>query len=209
MENPSLRNKITNDNKSIKDAVVSIKSLSAQQFEHIDTFITVKKVKKGETLLRKGELTNKSYFVKKGCLRSYAIDDKGKEHVFMFAPEGWIVSDMSTQLTDMPSDLFIDALEDCEVEVFDRRLFDFIETIFPRVNTLTNEKMIKRVAVLQKRIIMLMSATAWERYQNFIETYPSIVQRVPQRMIASYLGITPEALSKLRGDNTKTKTKIS
>ena len=67
-------------------------------------------------------------------------------------------------------------------------------------NTFGIEKLLKRVAVLQKRIIMLMSATAWERYQDFIETYPNIVQRVPQKMIASYLGITPEALSKIRGE---------
>jgi CRP-like cAMP-binding protein len=154
-------------------------------------------------LLRKGEPSTKGYFVKKGCLRCYSIDEKGKEHIFMFAPEGWMASDIATQLRNAPSDLFIDALEDSEVEVFDIRRaaaegFDMYQLFGAGT-----EKLINRIAVLQKRIIMLMSASAWERYEHFLETYPNIVQRVPQRMIASYLGITPEALSKLRGAKAK------
>ncbi|HAD11478.1 MAG TPA: Crp/Fnr family transcriptional regulator [Saprospirales bacterium] len=162
-----------------------------------------KNIAKGQILLRKGEMSSKGYFVKKGCLRCYSIDEKGKEHIFMFAPEGWMASDIATQLRNAASDLFIDALEDSEVEVFDLRQaaaegFD----VYQIFGTGT-EKLINRIAVLQKRIIMLMSATAWERYEHFLGTYPNIAQRVPQRMIASYLGITPEALSKLRGDKAK------
>lgn len=145
----------------------------------------------------------RSFFVKKGCLRCYTIDEKGKEHIFMFAPEGWLASDFSTQIKHEPSELFIDAIEDSEVEVLDML---GVETAGFDMNTLSGagiEKLINRIAVLQKRIIMLMSASAWERYQHFLETYPNIAQRVPQRMIASYLGITPEALSKLRGDKAK------
>lgn len=139
--------------------------------------------KKGQILQRKGDLNSKVYQVKSGLLRSYSIDEKGKEHIFMFAPEGWIVADSSPP--DEPCDLFIDAIED---------------TVAIRTNKDHNvehndQKLINRLRVLQKRIIMLMSASAIERYDHFVETYPNIVQRVPQRMIASYLGITPEALS--------------
>ncbi|MDZ7878805.1 MAG: Crp/Fnr family transcriptional regulator [Saprospiraceae bacterium] len=207
MENSLLHNNAHSNSPSIKDSYRPLQLLSAQQLALVDAFITIKNIKKGDIILRKGEVATKAYFVRIGCLRSYTIDDKGKEHIFMFAPEGWIISDISTQMTDAPSDLFIDALEDSQVEVFDRRLSELIRAISPQINNMTTEKFIKRIAVLQKRIIMLMSATAWERYQHFMETYPSIVQRVPQRMIASYLGITPEALSKLRSDNTKLKQK--
>lgn len=207
MENSLLHNNAHSNSPSIKDSYRPLQLLSAQQLALVDAFITIKNIKKGDIILRKGEVATKAYFVRIGCLRSYTIDDKGKEHIFMFAPEGWIISDISTQMTDAPSDLFIDALEDSQVEVFDRRLSELIGAISPQINNMTTEKFIKRIAVLQKRIIMLMSATAWERYQHFMETYPSIVQRVPQRMIASYLGITPEALSKLRSDNTKLKQK--
>lgn len=140
-------------------------------------------VKKGQFLQRRGDTITYVYYVKSGLLRSYSIDEKGKEHIFMFAPEGWIIAD-AIALGDS-SELFIEALEN---SVLVQRNKDTSAEN-------DNEKFINRLRTLQKRIIMLMSATAIERYEHFLETYPDIVQRVPQRMIASYLGITPEALS--------------
>ena len=145
-------------------------------------------VKKGQILQTKGELNSKVYFVKSGLLRSYAVDAKGKEYIFMFAPKDWTIADSSppNQLTT----LFIDVLEDAEIVVLEKGKDDT-----PNV-----QKLLNRMNVLQKRIILLMSSTAIERYEDFIQTYPDIAQRVPQRMIASYLGITPEALSKVKGE---------
>ena len=119
-------------------------------------------------------------------MRSYAISDKGKEHIYMFAPEGWIIADNIAP--GEPCDLFIDAIEDSIV--LQREKDHREEHDVP--------KLIKRLGVLQKRVIMLMCASALERYEHFLVTYPEIVQRVPQKMIASYLGITPEALSTVR-----------
>ena len=148
-------------------------------------------VKKGNILQRNGDLNTKVYFIEEGLLRSYYIDDKGKEHIFMFAPEKWVMTDNVSP--DEPAELFIDAIEDSTIVVR--------EKVFTNPSILP--KLVKRVSVLQKRIILLMSATAIERYEHFIETYPQIVQRVPQKMIASYLGITPEALSKVKGEQSK------
>ncbi|MFK8006824.1 MAG: Crp/Fnr family transcriptional regulator [Saprospiraceae bacterium] len=145
-------------------------------------------IKKGEIIQRPGEINSKVYFVKTGLLRSYSIDEKGKEHIFMFAPEDWVISDNLPP--EEPCNLFIDALEDSIVVVR--------EKIIVKDTQVDPTKLFKRMGVLQKRIIMLMSSSAIERYEDFIETYPQIVQRVPQRMIASYLGITPEALSKVK-----------
>lgn len=143
-------------------------------------------LKKGQIIQAKGEFNSKVYQVESGLLRSYAIDEKGKEHIFMFAPEGWIIAD-PTDINE-PCELFIDVLEDA--------------VVLQQTKTLPMDaelpKLIKRLGVLQKRIIRLMSASALERYEHFLETYPDIVQRVPQRMIASYLGITPEALSTVK-----------
>ena len=147
-------------------------------------------IKKGQIIQREGEMNSKVYFVKSGLLRSYSIDKKGKEHIFMFAPEEWVVSDNLPP--GEPCGLFIDALEDSIV--VERK------KIVVRDTQVDTTKLFKRMGVLQKRIIMLMSSSAIERYEHFIETYPQIVQRVPQRMIASYLGITPEALSKVKGE---------
>lgn len=105
----------------------------------------------------------------------------------MFAPEGWIIADNA--LPEEPCELFIDALENSVVERSDKII---------NVDILESPKLIKRIRVLQKRIIMLMSASALERYDHFLETYPDIVKRVSQKMIASYLGITPEALSTIK-----------
>jgi CRP-like cAMP-binding protein len=145
------------------------------------------KVKKGQILQRTGDLNTKLYQVESGLLRSYSIDRKGKEHIYQFAPENWIIADATP--TNEPCDLFIDCVEDST--------FIQIEKDF---NTLSDDplKLAKRLKVLQKRIVMLMSSVALERYLHFIETYPTIVQRVPQKMIASYLGVTPEALSRAR-----------
>lgn len=159
-------------------------------------------VQKGEVLQKTGDTSRKAFYVKKGLLRSYTIDEKGKEHIFIFAPEDWYISDIDADVHEHSAELFIDAIEDSEVQEFDRSQVDFNNL---DIELRDFKKLIKRVAVLQKRVIMLMSATAQERYEHFIKTYPSIVQRAPQKMIASYLGITPEALSKIRGKMARKK----
>lgn len=145
------------------------------------------KVKKGYIIQKKGDLYTKVYTVKSGLLRSYSIDDKGKEHIYMFAPENWIIADNCEIKT--PCNLFIDALEDSVLLISEKEE----EILNANVKSLIN-----RLAALQDRILGLMSSPAIERYKDFLETYPAITQRVPQRMIASYLGITPEALSRVR-----------
>ena len=144
-------------------------------------------VKKGDVIQRKGDLNSKVYQVETGILRSYSISDKGKEHIYMFAPEGWIIAD--NVAPEEPCDLFIDAIEDSILISKEKGRNDKHDT----------SKLIRRLSVLQKRVIMLLSSSAIERYEHFVKTYPNIVQRVPQRMVASYLGITPEALSNVRG----------
>lgn len=145
------------------------------------------RIPKGTILQKTGDLKTSVYIVRKGLLRSYSLDEKGKEHIYMFGPEGWIVADNVP--SEEPAELFIEALEDSEVVILKKE----VDAIEPDPNVI-----FRRFRVLQQRIIMLMSATALERYQHFCDTYPDIIQRVPQRMVASYLGITPEALSKVK-----------
>ncbi len=151
-------------------------------------------LKKGHIIQYQGDLNSSVYKVSSGLLRGYTVDAKGKEHIFIFAPEGWIIADATP--VGAPSDLYIEALENSIVMVVEKDL----NVAKPIVSALA-----KRIEVLQKRVLMLMSASAIERYDHFIETYPDLSQRVPQRMIASYLGITPEALSKVKGDRAKSK----
>ncbi|MEM8937910.1 MAG: Crp/Fnr family transcriptional regulator [Bacteroidota bacterium] len=150
------------------------------------------KVKKGDVLQQSGELDSKVYHVNSGLLRSYTLDEKGKEHIFMFAPENWTIGDSLP--SDVPCQLYIDALEDSDIWVLQKDIQREAQNV---------AAFIKRLAVLQKRVIMLMSATAMERFEHFEQTYPNIIQRVPQKMIASYLGIAPETLSKIKSERHK------
>ena len=153
------------------------------------------RVKKGEIVQRSQQLNTKVYHVVSGLLRSYCIDKNGKENIFMFAPEGWVIAD--SHGPEVPSTLFIDALEDSVVKVFPKDL----EREKDHIPALT-----RRMGALQDRILMLISTNAIERYEYFIKAYPNIVQRVPQKMIASYLGVTPETLSAAKSKRRKEQT---
>ncbi|MEM6517108.1 MAG: Crp/Fnr family transcriptional regulator [Bacteroidota bacterium] len=150
------------------------------------------KIKKGEVIQRSGEFNTKVYHVESGLLRSYSIDNNGKENIFMFALEGWVIAD--TCEPESKSILFIDALEDSTVVVLQKDL----EREKQNLSAIT-----KRLNALQKRILMLISTNAIERYEYFIQTYPNIVQRVPQHMIASYIGVNPETLSAAKAKRIK------
>ncbi len=168
--------------------------------------IEVRQVKRGTILQKRGDTRLNGFVVKEGLLRSYTIDEKGKEHIFMFGPEGWTIGDVIAIVKSKPTELYVDAVEDSVIEVASIELQQkFIDNLLMEDVRLEFKRLITRIGVLQNRIIMLMSATALERYQDFVGTYPEIVQRVPQKMIASYLGITPEALSKLKSELVKPK----
>ncbi|SDM03774.1 Crp/Fnr family transcriptional regulator [Kriegella aquimaris] len=145
-------------------------------------------VSKGAVLQRKGDINSNVFIVEDGLLRSYTIDDKGKEHIYMFGPENWFVADNCEPNT--PGELFIDAIEDSILKVYSK---EELLKESPDINAL-----LRRLNTMQTRILMLMSSSAKERYEHFIKTYPNITQRVPLKMIASYLGVTPEALSRVR-----------
>jgi len=184
--------------RSFRETLAEAEINHSPKLAELKASVKILSVKKGNVLQQQGGINTNLYFVKKGMLRSYIIDEKGKEHIFMFAPEGWLMADGSKD--DNPSELFIDCLEDSEVEVVSQA--DFNELFLPLAAINDKDRtvgMLRRMATMQKRIIMLISASAIERYEHFMETYPDIIQRVPQKMIASYLGITPEALSKVKG----------
>jgi CRP-like cAMP-binding protein len=153
---------------------------------------------KGEILLRKGEQSKYTYKVMSGCLRSYVVDKAGKLHVLQFAPENWFISDLNSFLNGHPSAVFIDVIETAEVILYDKASEKFTnevdkEDLIKQRLTLTNH-----IVALNKRLTMLLSSTAEERYLDFIDTYPALIQRLPLKLIAAYLGITPEYLSEIR-----------
>jgi CRP-like cAMP-binding protein len=164
----------------------------------IRTVIAPMRLKKGEFFQRQGEVARLGAFVCKGFLRSYVIDNKGKEHIIQFAPENWWISDKIGMQKDAPATYFIDAIEDSELLTTDMQGHLTLLEKVPGYGPSFQKGMQKRTAAKDIRIVHSLTSTAEERYNDFLATYPTIAQRVPQHMLASYLGITPETLSRIR-----------
>jgi CRP-like cAMP-binding protein len=161
---------------------------------------TLKKVTKGTYLLQANEICSHTFFVEKGLLRQYSIDERGKEHILQFAPENWFVSDRESVFFNRPSNYYIQALEDSEIALLDNNFINLLSQKLPSFIEFNNRLLHNHILHLQSRINLLLSASAENRYLQFIKLYPDILLRVPQTMVASYLGITPESLSRVRKD---------
>lgn len=180
--------------------------IDKETIESIAARTQKKSVKKGEFLLRKGESSGSLFVVAEGCLRSYVVDKKGKEHVIQFAQEHCVIGDFECHINESPAVLHIDALESSEVYLFNKSDITGADAELTRIyNKLYHEQ----VCVLERRVIQLLGGTADERYLEFSRIFPSLLKRVPQKMIASYLGIAPESLSRVRNEIAKRKRDIS
>jgi CRP-like cAMP-binding protein len=158
----------------------------------------IKKFKKAQFLLRENQHCNHTFFVEKGLLRQFSIDEKGKEHILSFAPENWFVTDRESAYFNKPSAYYIQALEESEVVMLDESFIQLLSKKIPTFSDFNNRLLHNNIRHLQNRINLLLSAVAKDRYLQFIKMHPDILLRVPQTMVASYLGITPESLSRVR-----------
>ncbi|MBT9187337.1 Crp/Fnr family transcriptional regulator [Zobellia russellii] len=159
---------------------------------------TTKTIKKDSFLLRREERCTHTFFVEKGLLRQYSIDAKGKEHVIAFAPENWFVTDRESSYFNSPSVYYIQALEESQVVLIDERFIKDLSEKIPSFTDFNTRLLHNHIRHLQKRVNGLLSSSAEERYLQFVKMYPDILLRVSQTMVASYLGITPESLSRVR-----------
>lgn len=172
--------------------------LSEQQLAHLEQELEIRTIEKDEILLRSGEVCKHFFYVEEGLLRFYGIDSKGKENILAFAPERWLLVDRASFYFDEPSEFYIDAIEQTRLTVLDEQFINRAAEISPQFRKYNERILQNHIRQLQKRIEQLIGASAEERYLRFVETYPDITARVPQWMIASYLGITPESLSRIR-----------
>lgn len=172
--------------------------LDEEQFGEISANLEVRSIKKGTIVLQQEAVCSEMLFVARGLLRAYTIDREGKEHIIQFAPENWWIGDRNSFYFSEPSLFFIDAVEDTSAVVLDKGFFAHAETISPTFRNFNVLALHNAIRYMQKRINLLLGATAEERYLDFIQLHPNLTLRVPQWMIASYLGITPESLSRVR-----------
>jgi CRP-like cAMP-binding protein len=160
--------------------------------------VQARKFLKGHFVVQNGDVCKYENFVLSGCLKAFYIDNEGQEHVLMFAIENWWIADLGSFISQTPADLNVQCLENCELVQIHYNDLQQLYLDIPRLERFFRIIIQKAFVAAQKRIINNFTLPAADRYLKFREQYPSIEQRVPQYMIASYLGITKEFLSKIR-----------
>ena len=177
--------------------------LTDEEFEISAKYFAPKRLKKHQFLLNEGDVSRHIAFVNSGCLRVYTIDNKGAEHIIQFAVEDWWASDLNSFLSGRPATFNIDALLDSEVLLLEKSAREELLDNCPKMERYFRLLVEANHVATHQRISDSLSTTAEERYLKFIKTYPKLFEQVPQNQIASYLGITPQSLSRIRKELTK------
>jgi CRP-like cAMP-binding protein len=178
-------------------------SFTEDELAFIESLCVPRTLAPGVFLQRAGDVATHAAFVATGCLRSYVIDAKGKEHIVQFAPEDWWLADANSLMSGKPSQYFVDAVEETEVLLLDPPSHQRIVDDVPGYAAALRIGLQRHAAAKDQRIVNSLSTSAEERYEEFLKTYPSIALRVPQWMLASYLGISPETLSRIRKNRSR------
>jgi len=180
-------------------------TLSDEERDYFISLLKPKKLRRRQYIVQAGDPCKYECFINKGCLRQYYVDEVGQEHVIMFAEEGWWISDMFGLVTGNAALTNVEALEDSELLLVDKNAFDKLLIQYPVFERFFRIKLQRAFIAHQKRLIENMSLPADQRYCNFVERYPSFEQRLPLKQIASFLGITPESLSRIRSQRAKSR----
>jgi CRP/FNR family transcriptional regulator, anaerobic regulatory protein len=159
--------------------------------------------RKRQYVLQEGDTCNQFNFIVRGCLRMYKVDDKGNTHILQFATENWWLSNIGSFHERKPSELNIDALEDTMVLQINHENLLLLYTNAPKFDRIFRVLIENSFVSLQKRLLQNISSTAEGRYNSFLDNYPHLTNRLPQTQVASFLGITPEFLSRLRNKQSK------
>ena len=172
--------------------------LNKDEQELVKSYFSPKKLRKKQYLLQEGDACKYLAFVEIGLVRSYNVDDKGIEHMLQFAWEGWWISDTYSFLSGESAAYNIDAIDDAELLLITLPHFEEMMLQVPRMERYFRILFQKNIISKERRLLSSISLPAEEKYTRLLDTHPELVQRIPQNLIASYLGITPETLSRIR-----------
>lgn len=186
------------DTKPFLDYIAQYVTLSPEEEAILLSKVRLRKYLKGQYVVQHGDICKYESFVLSGCLKTFYVDQDGQEHIVMFAVENWWTADLGSFITQTPADFNVQCLENSSLA---QMAYEDLQQLYHQIPKLERFFRIiiqKAFVASQKRVVHNFSLPARERYLIFRAQYPQIEQRVPQYMIASYLGITKEFLSKIR-----------
>ena len=179
--------------------------LTEQEQERFTSLLIHKRIKKKQFLLRENEISRHSAFVVAGCLRGFTVDPNGFEHILQFAPVDWWIADMYSLISGQPGQLNIEAVEDTEVLLLGKQQQEELYREIPKFERFFRIIVENALVASRQRVIDTMSLSARQRYDKFCTIYPTLINRLPQKQIAAFIGVTPEFLSKMRGTTSRKK----
>lgn len=172
--------------------------LTPTEKEQISSFFRVKKLRKRQFLLQEEDVCKDFAFVSQGLLKSYVLDEKGNENINLFGWEGWWIADFQSFLFQSPATLAIEAIEDCELLLLSRENYDQMLEEVPAMERYFRLVYERSLATKDQRLVTAQTYSAEEKYNHLIQTYPELIQRIPQSLLASFLGLTPETFSRIK-----------
>ena len=175
-----------------------IPGLTAKEINLLRSVCVMKKLRRRQLLLREGEVNRYKIFVLSGLLRNYSIADDGHEYIVKFADAGSWTTDPESYFGGVPSKFNIDAIEPSAIIMWNREDFGMLRQAIPVLNTFSETMITQNMGLIQKRVLLNISASAEEKYIDFINSFPNIINRVPLHMVASYLGVSRETLTRIR-----------
>ncbi|MEP1489416.1 MAG: Crp/Fnr family transcriptional regulator [Algibacter sp.] len=184
--------------KPILDYISKYVALTEEEETFLLSKISYRRYLKGQYIVQQGDVCKYECFVVSGCTKTFYMDDEGQEHVVMFSIEDWWTSDMGSFITQTPADFNVQCIENTELIMFSNDIIEDLYSEIPKLERFFRQIIAKGFVASQKRIVRSFSLSAKDRYIYFSNQYPKIEQRIPQYMIASYLGITKEFLSKIK-----------
>lgn len=185
----------------LRKHIEEITPVSDEEFEYIKTFFTRKKVKKHQYLIQEGDQASLEYLIISGIYRMYYLDNEGKEHIVQFAGENWWMADYNAYFNQKKASLHITCMEEGEVLCLKLYGREKLSADLHKMEHFFRVKLTRGYVALQRRIISLLSGTPQQRYEEFSALYPHMLQKIPKKYIAEYLGVSRETLSRLYTDN--------
>jgi CRP/FNR family transcriptional regulator len=181
----------------LRKHIEQIIPVSDEEFEHIKTYFTLKRVRKNQYLVHEGDEVKYEYLVLSGIYKVFYVDAQGKEYIVQFAQENWWMSDYNAFFKQQPASMFIECMEDGEVLYSTLAAREKLSADLHKMEHFYRIKLTNGYVAAQQRIKLLLSSTPQQRYEEFSKLYPDLMQRIPKKLIAEYLGVSRETLSRL------------